>query len=70
MPGITPRPSVESVVEEIISAQPGLSGQLIVELAKPRAGKNKVREYLKDRPFRSGAGRTKFYYPEVQPPAA
>jgi hypothetical protein len=48
-PGAAPRASVESVVEEIISAQPGMNGELIVERAKPRAGKNKVRAYLKDR---------------------
>jgi hypothetical protein len=62
-PGAAPRASVESIVEEIIAAQPGLSGQLIVEQASPRAGKNKVRAYLRDRASRAGPGRTRFYHP-------
>src|SRR5262249_25717041 len=39
-----PTEDVSHVVEEIISAEPGLNGQQIVKKASGRAGKNKVRD--------------------------
>jgi hypothetical protein len=58
-----PRDSVASVVEGIVSAEPGLNGGQIVERALGRAGKNPIYEYLKNRASRRGLGRAKLFYP-------